>query len=411
MNIFKSTPAILFYLAVTFNTEAGGSKGNWMNFPIFNQAPLEVKIGKFSNTPDPDLAVVVLWNDGDSNRLDAINIPPPYNGTGISSTFLEDTSTLFALGDICTVGSTVIVPYIKDFNVEVARFNGSSWSTSTIPGTTTNNFDNADCGTTQDGLFISTHDLTDGETEFFKSTNAGGSYTFYGRYPSSGPFDGALREPLATSHFDRYAWTLYQRSDGMIRAAGFSTVDNPPNFTHTDIESLPAPGGFTFVKESAGSYNGAGVTFTYNANGNATTVDIPQTDPFLFTIRNMGPVDNTGSQFSFQGSTLVSVIDEEGEPMASNVLWGDYFFIDPFTTSPPPGTDNNYPLAGVGGPVDGCVSRKSEGSINLFIEAFFAAPRVGSDGTDLYIRELDADPIFADGFESGDTSSWSMTCP
>ena len=60
---------------------------------------------------------MVLWNDGNNNRLDAINVPPPYDGTGISSTFLENTNNLFALGDICTVGDTVVVPYIKDFNV------------------------------------------------------------------------------------------------------------------------------------------------------------------------------------------------------------------------------------------------------------------------------------------------------
>ena len=61
--------------------------------------------------------------------------------------------------------------------------------------------------------------------------------------------------------------------------------------------------------------------------------------------------------------------------------------------------------------MDGCVVRKTEGSVNLFIEAFFTASSVGSVGTDLYKRELEADPIFTDGFESGDTTSWTMTCP
>ena len=411
--MLKFTSILIIHLLFTFsfNANAGGAKGNWSNIPIFNQAPLEAKIGTFSDSTSPDLAVVVLWNDGNNNRLDAIKVPPPYDGTGITTTFLENTNTLFALGDICTDGNTIVVPYIKNFNVEIARFNNNMWSTFTLPGTTVNNFDNADCGTTQDGMFISTHDLTDGETEIFKSTNAGNNYTFYGRYASSGPFDGAIREPLATSFGQRYISTAYQNSSGMVRTARSNTADNTPTFTHTDIEQLPPPNGFTHVKESAGAFNGSGITFTYNANGNAKVVDVPDTNPSSFTSRDLGMVNNNGTQFPFQGSSVVSVLDENGQPMQNNVLWGDYFIIDPNNNSKPPGIDNNFPFEGIGGPSDGCLVRKSEGSINLFIEAFFVASRTGSVGTDLYKRDIQADPIFADGFESGDTTSWSFTCP
>ncbi|TDR17568.1 hypothetical protein [Marinicella litoralis] len=407
--------AFIFLLSLLtsglIRAEGTGAPGNWINVPIFNQAPLEAKIGIFSDDINPDLAIVVLWNDGNNNRLDAIKVPPPYDGTGITTTFLENTNNLFALGDICTDGINVVVPYIKNFNVEIARFNGLSWSKSTLPGTKTNNFDNADCATTTDGIFISTHDLSDGETEFFKSNNSGNSYTFYGRYMSSGPFDGAIREPLATSFGDRYAMTVYQNSSGMVRTAKFNTADNPPVFNHTNIEQLPAPTGFTFVKEGAGVFNGAGITVTYNANGSAKAVDIPATDPSAFTSRDLGIINNNGSQFNFQGGTVLSVLDENNQPMQNNVLWGDYHLYRPFNPSIPPEEDNNFPFAGVGGPVDGCVARKTEGTVDLFLQAFFVASRVGSDGTDLFKREIAADPIFADGFESGDVSSWSMTCP
>ena len=310
---------LLLLFVGSSNAEVKGKMGIWTNQTIFNQAPLEVKMGPFSDGPSPDLAVVVLWNDSNNNRLDALMVPPPYDGTGVSSTFLENTNTLFALGDVCTVGNTVVVPYIKDFNVEIARFDGSSWATSTLPGTTVNNFDNADCATTQDGIFISTHDLSDGETEIFKSANAGNSYTFYGRYASSGPFDGALREPLASNWGQRYARTVYQNSSGMIRTASFNTADNVPIFTHNDIEQLPPPGGFTFVKEGAGVASGTGMTFTYNANGNAQVVDIPVSAGGFNNIL-LGAVMNSGSQFTFQGSTVISVLDEAGQPMENNVL-------------------------------------------------------------------------------------------
>ncbi len=167
----------------------------WDDYPIYNEAPLEAKLGTFSNEDSPDLLGVVLWSSGaNSNHLEAIRIPPPYDGTGLSSVTLESSASIFALGDICTEGNNVVVPYIKNFNVEVARFNGSNWSTNTLPGTTTNNFDNADCGTTTDGMFILTHDLTDSESEIFTSDDGGSNYTFYGRYTASGPFGGAIRE-------------------------------------------------------------------------------------------------------------------------------------------------------------------------------------------------------------------------
>ncbi len=395
---------ILLLNVLTAMQAKSGPTVQWTHIPIFNQAPLEAKLGSFSNGDDPDVLAVVLWNDGNNNRLDAVKIPPPYNGVGITSTFLENTSTLFALGDPCTVGTTVLVPYIKDFNVEVARFNGSSWSTSTIPGTVTNNFDNADCTATVDGVFIGTHDLTDGETEIFKSTNAGSSYTFYGRYASVGPFGGGVREPLASSFSDRYVMGLNQQSNGQVRITRFDTSNSVPVFNHTTIENLPPPNGFTFVKESSCGFNGRGISCTYNADGMARTVDI-QESPFSFTERNLGAVSNTGSQFTFQGTTILTLLDGQGDPIQNYHAWNQFSFSEPFTTTPLPQIDNNYPLAGVGGPVDACILSRAGQT-----EGWFVGPRVGSTGTDLFRRELVGDGIFTDGFESGNTSSWQMTC-
>jgi len=404
---------LLFVLGLTslaMPLMADATKGAWHTVPVFNQAPLEVKIGTYSEGANPDLLFAVLWNDGNNNRLDAVRIPAPYDGTGITSTSLENTATLFALGDICTDGMNVVVPYIKDFNLEVSRYNGNSWSQSTVPGTTTNNFDNADCSQTSDGMFLSTHDLTDSKTEIYQSTNAGGSYTFYGRYTSSGPFDGAIREPYASNFDDRTLMGLNQLPNGQVRVTHTSTAGPSPNFNHTPIELLAPPNGFTFVKEGGARFNGAGVTFTYNSQGTARVVEFPEAGPFSVVERDLGPINNTGSQFTFQGGAVFTFFDMDNEPVTTKALWGDYWFFDSFNGAAPTAVDPTFPLSGIGGPVDVC-QLELTGEYTQETNLVVGGPRIGSDGTDLRMRQVGVDSVFKDGFESGDTTAWFATCP
>jgi len=389
---------------------AGPTPSKWSTVPIFNQAPLEIKLGTYSDGDDPDLLAVVLWNDGNNNRLDAVRIPPPYNGSGITTTALENTNNLFALGDICTEGTNVVVPYIKDFNLEVARFNGVNWTQFTVPGTSTNNFDNADCVLTQDGMFLGSHDLTDGETELFKSTNGGLNYTFYGHYSSAGPFDGAIREPFTGSYAGRYVSGLNQQSNGQVRVTHTSTANPTPNFSHTNVESLPPPSGFSFVKEGAAASNGVGVIFTYNSEGTARSVEVPEAGPFSMVSRDLGSINNNGTQFTFQGGTVLPTFDLNHNPVKNNILWGDYFEIGAYDPAAPIDTDASYLLSGVGGPVDAC-EMKLGGDYTDETHLLVGGPRVGSTGTNLYFKPLEADSIFTDGFESGDTTAWTASCP
>ena len=390
---------------------AAGPAVNWHDHVIFNEAPLEAKIGTFSDSDSPDLLAVILWNDGNSNRLDAVRMPPPYDGSGMTTQVLETSGGLFALGDICTVGTNVIVPYVKDFDVVTARFNGSSWATLTIPGTSTNNFDNADCAETTDGAFVATHDLTDSETEIFKTTNGGSTFTFYGRYTSAGPFDGGIREPLTTNFGTRYITAINQSSFGPVWFTDFDTADNTPAFEHTNIANLSQPMGFTYVKESAGASLGDNFIFTFNGDGMADLYDIPLSNPADLNQIPLGPINNNGSQYTFQGTTILGVNDTNGDPMQAHVLWGEYFIVDSGLPSAPPQTDLSYPLAGVGGPIDGCLVQITDGPDVVRIEGFFVGPRVGPDGTSLYTREIAGDPVFTDGFETGDSSAWKFTCP
>ena len=409
MKKFTSVFLVLL-LGISYRVCAGAPvMGNWSNVPIFNQAPLEIKLGTFTDGPDPDLLAMVLWNDGSRNRLDAIKIPPPYDGSNTTSTSLESTATLFALGDICSNGGTIVVPYIKNFNIEVARYNGVSWSKSTIPATASNDFDSADCGVTQNGNFISGHDMNDSEIEIFINLSNSNNFNFYGRYggvsaPVAGPFDGAVRDTLAMDRNGSFGLSFYQRSNGLTRTATFDTSDNPPMFNHNDVQQLIPPVGFVFVKESFGIRILGGVVIGYNADGNARTAEIPDSNPSSPTLRNLGAINN-GTQFTFQGGSYIPNIDEEDTLVEHNVIWGDWFIFDPFSAKPA-NIDVNFPLMGVGGPLSACIRRMSSGKTFSYL----AGPRVGSDGTDLHIRELETDIIFTDGFESGDVSVWS-NCP
>ena len=385
-------------------------KGSWDIIPIFNQAPLEIKLGASHDGPDPDLVAAILWNDGINNRLNAVHIPPPYDGTGITSTALENTPTLFNLGSVCTEGTNLIVPYIKDFNLEVARYNGSMWSTMTVPGTTTNNFDNANCGVNQDGIFVAGHDLTDGETEYFRSTNGGGGYTFYGRYSAAGPFDGAIREPLAVTFASRYIYGLNQQSNGQVRLSRTSTAGASASFSHFPIENLPAPAGFTFVKEGVGVANGPGVIFTYNSEGTARSVEVPNNNPGNTTERNLGMINNNGSQFSFQGAAVTTFKNMNGIPASNKILWGDYWYVAPYNNGAPVFNDVTFPLAGVGGPISTC-QLSQQGPYTHHTQLIVGGPRVGSTGTNLFVRDVNVDALSHDGFEGVDDTDAFATCP
>ena len=202
-----------------------------------------------------------------------------------------------------------------------------------------------------------------------------------------------------------FSMSLYQSSNGMIRTAHFDSSVSPPSFTHNDIEQEPAPIGFVFVKESYGARLPGHTVFGYNANSRAKAIDIADSMPLLPTVRDLGAIDNTGTQFNFQGGTALSNPNGIGNYSEILTQWNKFYSYR--EDSQQIDIDNDYPLEGVGGPVAAC--RRIH---NDFIsEIYIAGPRVGSAGTDLHVKLLDSpDVIFNDGFESGNTSAWA-SCP
>ncbi len=412
MKVFCLLVLLLCVSAVNSGVVSTGN--GWTSVTVFDELPLEAKLGVLEDIPDPHLAGIVLWNDGANNRLDALMMPPPYDGTGLMTTALDNSATLFSLGDLCTEGNVVVAPYIDNFNVEYARFNGSSWSTLSIPFTQTDNFDSADCATSEQGIFVSAHNDTNDSLLIFLSINGGLNWSIYETITGgpgrtiSGPFDGAVRDQLAMNHHGDAA-SLYQLDNGMVRVSTFSTTNNPPSRTDTDIVNLPPPAGFTFVRESGGividTASGMQVRFTYNADGDARTANIPIDNPGLFTTGNLGTIDNNGMFFNFQSGALVGIVDENDNSLKTNVLWGDYFIVeDPFVGGLV-SIDPEYPAQGFGGPVDGCVVHRTNS------KSFDTRYITAGPNNDTVINTRIGENFFADGFESGDTSSWTCSSP
>jgi len=387
---------------------AGPSK--WSSHTVFNQAPLEVKLGTYTDDSHSDLLTMVLWNDGSMNRLDAVRVPSPYNGAGVTSTSLESTNVLFSLGDICRDNENIIVPYIKNFNVEIAVYTMSNWFTMSIPETISNDFDSADCAVGPNGVFVSTHDKDDSEIEIFKLNPNLSGFTFYGRFGGvgnniAGPFDGGVRDTLVMQRDGPFSMSLYQASSGMIRTAQFDSSVSPPAFTHRDIEQEPAPTGFAFVKESYGARLRGYTVFGYNAASRAKAISINDSEPSNPTVRDLGQINNSGSQFNFQGGSTANYPGGLSRFDKIYAEWNKFYSYD--RDSQTVEIDDDYPLEGVGGPVSNCRRELNEFESELFV----AGPKVGSSGTDFHRIEISSpDTLFADGFESGDVSAWA-TCP
>ncbi|MGJ8662471.1 MAG: hypothetical protein ACSHWU_02425 [Marinicella sp.] len=410
MNVLTQQIQMIILMTIGMMSQALAGD-TWRTQHVTLKSPLEAKVGVVEGL-NGDMVGITLSNNGTTNIIEAIRMPPPYDGSGQTGTILENTEVLFAMGDICSIGDSLVVPYIRDFNLRVALYNSlsQSWSKFDIPETVADNYDNAQCGTTQDGVFLLTHNLDENDSEIYKSSNGNSPYTFYGRYASMGPFDGAIREPLATSWGDRYAMTVSQLASGAIRSTSFRTDDVTPSFTHRVIETLDPPSGFTFVKEATANYFGDHFWFSYNSEEMAKLIQIPFDMPSDFNTSTLGSISNSGSQFNFQGTTILGINDLNHEPMRLVNLWGEFYeveqIVNPFSFL----TDPEYPLQTIGGPIDGCLVQTIMGNKVIKGEGYFIGPRVGSPGTDMHIRALKIDPIFNDGFESGDTLSWEVIC-
>ncbi len=397
------TKIVLAGLLLATSTATAGGGDLFAVAPVFDQSALEAKLDTFGDGPGPDALAMLITNDGVVNQLYAVRIPPPYDGTGTTMNMADSGATLFALGDICRDDGVIVVPYIKDFNVRVARFDGN-WTTTTIPDSVSHSFTSADCVITTDGWFVSAQDFNDSDIDIFQSIDSGVSFSWYGQFGDGqirSPFDGAVRDQLvARGPGFSQVISVHQRNDGMMQVTEFHTnVASPGSFESDPFFALSPPASFTVVRESAAARARLGYLVSFNGDDDAVLAHFPYATPRTPTLNVLGSINSNGAQFGFQGG---SVVPASGPGRRHRVIWSDLYKVaenGSATTVP------NYPAAHIGGPVDGCRTDRSSGGRTPQIRLLI--PRVGSPGTDLatVIDPTEAD--FIDGFESGDTSSWS----
>lgn len=133
--------------------------------------PLEVEIAELGAPGSlNDLLIVQLWNNAlDDNRITAYRVPAPYDGVGVTSSDI-DAGSLFGV-NTCVLGQNqTIVVYTKDFNTEIAQFDGTSWTTNTLAATEADEIHYSDCAVTASGMVIQAHNATRNRLDVFKQT-------------------------------------------------------------------------------------------------------------------------------------------------------------------------------------------------------------------------------------------------
>ncbi len=322
-------PAI--FLLAFFSRGVGAEQAipGWDTFVLTPMhAPLELKMGPLGVGDDPDVAVIILWNDQGANLNDmgAYIVPPPYDGSSVTFESFSDTGATFAVGDLCTTPTSGVVPFVKDFDLRIARRVGSAWSLQTLSQTLTEHYDSSDCAVNVDGLFVSAHNMTDNTIEIYRSLNDGVSFSLFTTIsdadPIIGPYGGAIRDTMAASSNSSELGVGYQTQNGSVKLAVVDTslrrglVETCPVF-----QGLPVVG-FTRVKESAMSDVDSRFLHSYDLDGNARMSLI---DPGTCQVANHDfGVLPVGTQHTWYGFTAAC-----SHPNRVNQLSGDYHMVDP----------------------------------------------------------------------------------
>ena len=131
--------------------------------------PLEVDMAQMGPPGSQnDLLIIQLWNNAlDDNRLTAFRVPAPFDGTGVTSTDI-DAGSLFGL-NLCVLGEEeALLVYTKDFNTQIAQYDGNTWTTNTLAATEADEFHYADCAVTASGTVIQSLNATRNRLDVFK---------------------------------------------------------------------------------------------------------------------------------------------------------------------------------------------------------------------------------------------------
>ena len=357
-------------LASWTQAQAGDSFPGWEFVDLGGDfQSLELKMGPLSDTDAPDLGILVLWNEApNDNRIGAFHMPAPWTGAG--ATFSGDFTSgpLFAVGDVCPLPDGAIVPYIDGTALMIARWDGTNWTVAALPSGIGIPFDSSDCGVASTGVYLSAHRTDLNRIEIYRSLDDGDSFSAWQTITDTGgiagPSQDGLRDALATDPDDPRVSVLYQRFDGMVRVAQIQTFGRGVG-TGCNVLPLAAPSGvFQIVRESDFilSRRQDRLVGSFEADGQRGYVTVDSLTPCDLDAGNFGAIQTPPVNPNY---FTTSVTETNAN---NNVLWGDYFVVDP---------ENNFeqgetlvdiedaPTGAVGGGADGCYTFYGRYSANV----------------------------------------------
>lgn len=327
--------------------------------PFTDHLSLEARID-FS--PDDELYVADLWDNGSESQIDVYRMSAGPSGTMVlNSDMALDSGQLFGVGDWCWGPDYGAFPYIAanggSFDIRVGGYMVATdtTATTTISDSLGDRYTSTDCSTLDNGDFIiSAQNFDTGEIDYFRSADQGLNWNLSASYSLStdliiGPFDGY--RPTSGAVGDAVG-TTYQRDDGLIQAALVDPLTGTASGT-VDIFNHADDIGSGLVLECDGLLYDIRAYGLCNSGDDVWGGSIDTTDGGLWTVQlnDVSP----GSSLSFFGVS-VSAGFFDGQTQFHNfsnqhvvtplegTTWGTSFSVP------------SYPYGSVGGPVDSVTS-------------------------------------------------------
>ncbi len=387
-------------LAVTVftGTAAGGDLNpGWVGLDtVSDNLALELKLGYRAGSNE--LLYAGLWNSGQNNNvLEVKNLQTSLTGVTVGTSVNNaDSGALFALGDWCIGPTYAVLPYIKDFNVNVLRYNFGNGTVATvqIPASTTDQYTSTDCFTLNGGseFVIGTNNFDQKRLDYFRSLDAGQSWIIGVTYKPPGDdiidaFAGGFRDTHGAIG-DQLIGSTYQRGKGALESVALDWSGNVAGLTPMGDHSAFVGNGF--LKETDGlQYDNHAIGVANGGTAIAAGLIDLNGGAFDFTITNSV---GGGAVFPFQGVTL-SAFDNKGNT-EFHYFTNRHVRVSNNGVLGVPEPIGGYPFQDNGGPVDSAASSELA---RIFVAGIYQGGNRGVGGPVTAVATLDPAAVVAGG--------------
>jgi hypothetical protein len=370
----------------------------WLGLDTVSSTPaLEIKLGY--RVGSNKILYAGLRNIGtNKNAIDVTNLQASATGVSVGMTVSgADSGALFGLGDWCIGSTHAVLPYIKDFNVNVLRYNLGTGTIANlqIPASTSDQYTSTDCFTVNSGseFAIAANNFDQKRLDYYRSTDTGSNWKLqvsYSIVPDSiiDAFAGGFRDTHGEINDEKIGST-YQRGNGILESVTLDWSGNVLGSAQMGDHSAFVGNGF--LKEMDGLQHDGHAVGIANG-GTAIAVGLIDLSDGSFDVNLTNNV-GTGSVFPFQGVTL--------SPYGTNADTEFHYFTNQharISYNGGMGTSvliDGYPFENNGGPVD---SVDSSSLARIFVAGIYQG---AGGGPVTAIATLDPATVAANGNPPG----------